>query len=95
MGAELEKGRNLLAETSGGQIRKGPKPLATLYSQIQYWMILDSSIVVFNNTRKYWKIKKFQYCKNPSIVQYCARNNTGFPVLSNIGIGFTQRTILV
>ena len=29
MGAELEKGRNLLAETSGGQIRKGPKPLAT------------------------------------------------------------------
>ena len=30
MGAELEKGRNLLAETSGGQIRKGPKPLATL-----------------------------------------------------------------
>ena len=23
MGAELEKGRNLLAETSGGQIRKG------------------------------------------------------------------------
>ena len=30
MGAELEKGRNLLAETSGGQIRKGPKPLATI-----------------------------------------------------------------
>ena len=30
IGAELEKGRNLLAETSGGQIRKGPKPLATL-----------------------------------------------------------------
>ena len=30
MGAELEKGRNLLAETSGGQIRKGPKPLATV-----------------------------------------------------------------
>ena len=30
MGAELEKGRNLWAETSGGQIRKGPKPLATL-----------------------------------------------------------------
>ena len=29
MGAKLEKGRNLLAETSGGQIRKGPKPLAT------------------------------------------------------------------
>ena len=29
MVAELEKGRNLLAETSGGQIRKGPKPLAT------------------------------------------------------------------
>ena len=29
MGAELVKGRNLLAETSGGQIRKGPKPLAT------------------------------------------------------------------
>ena len=29
MGTELEKGRNLLAETSGGQIRKGPKPLAT------------------------------------------------------------------
>ena len=32
MGAELEKGRNLWAETSGGQIRKGPKPLATLAS---------------------------------------------------------------
>ena len=32
MGAELEKGRNLLAETSGGQIRKGPKPLATVSS---------------------------------------------------------------
>ena len=31
-GAELEKGRNLLAETSGGQIRKGPKPLATCIS---------------------------------------------------------------
>ena len=30
MGAELEKGRNLWAETSGGQIRKGPKPLATV-----------------------------------------------------------------
>ena len=30
MGAEFEKGRNLLAETSGGQIRKGPKPLATV-----------------------------------------------------------------
>ena len=30
MGAELEKGRNLLAETSGGQSRKGPKPLATV-----------------------------------------------------------------
>ena len=29
MGAELEKGRNLWAEASGGQIRKGPKPLAT------------------------------------------------------------------
>ena len=29
MGANFEKGRNLLAETSGGQIRKGPKPLAT------------------------------------------------------------------
>ena len=29
MGAELEKGRNLWAESSGGQIRKGPKPLAT------------------------------------------------------------------
>ena len=29
MGAELEKGRNLWAETSEGQIRKGPKPLAT------------------------------------------------------------------
>ena len=29
MGAELEKGRNHWAETSGGQIRKGPKPLAT------------------------------------------------------------------
>ena len=34
MGAELEKGRNLLAETSGGQIRKGPKPLATSYSYL-------------------------------------------------------------
>ena len=34
MGAELEKGRNLLAETFRGQIRKGPKPLATLLSAI-------------------------------------------------------------
>ena len=32
MGAELEKGRNLWAESSGGQIRKGPKPLATIWS---------------------------------------------------------------
>ena len=34
MGAELEKGRNLWAETSGGQIRKGPKPLATLLTTL-------------------------------------------------------------
>ena len=32
MGAELGKGRNIWAETSGGQIRKGPKPLATLWT---------------------------------------------------------------
>ena len=32
MGAELEKGRNLLAETSGGQIRKGPKRSGNRYN---------------------------------------------------------------
>ena len=36
MGAEFEKGRNLLAETSGGQIRKGPKPLATVKMQEKF-----------------------------------------------------------
>ena len=40
MGAELEKGRNLLAETSGGQIRKGPKPLAT----ISIWTLSPASL---------------------------------------------------
>ena len=30
MGTELEKGRNLWAESSGGQIRKGPKPLGRI-----------------------------------------------------------------
>ena len=39
MGAELEKGRNLLAETTGGQIRKGPKPLATFC--FRYETIID------------------------------------------------------
>ena len=37
MGAELEKGRNHWAETSGGQIRKGPKPLATRSIATQPW----------------------------------------------------------
>ena len=39
MGAELEKGRNLLAETSGGQIRKGPKPLATTWVNITVFLL--------------------------------------------------------
>ena len=40
MGAELEKGRNLWAETSGGQIRKGPKPLATKSINILFALII-------------------------------------------------------
>ena len=55
MGAELEKGRNLLAETSGGQIWKGPKPLATFRKDtnvcyvsgyyLQYFTILQEPSV--------------------------------------------------
>ena len=44
MGAELEKGRNLWAETSWGQIRKGPKPLATilLTNHLRYQRVSDT-----------------------------------------------------
>ena len=47
MGAELEKGRNLWAETSGGQIRKGPKPLATPVGP-PYWITASCNYVKFN-----------------------------------------------
>ena len=53
MGAELEKGRNLWAESSGGQIWKGPKPLAThldivqWFSLLEYWGILLITVIKY------------------------------------------------
>ena len=54
MGAELEKGRNLWAESSGGQIRKGPKPLATKQTRE---LILVTAILGKNGyNRLKWKV---------------------------------------
>ena len=64
MGAELEKGRNLLAETSGGQIRKGPKPLATsvnsrILGYIQIWSFV---VILIHLWLMIQVILKYCYC---------------------------------
>ena len=69
------------------------KPVLSI--DTQYWIPVLFYSTILENTGQYWDILNFQYCKITSIAQYCTQKNTGFPVLSNLGIGLRQHTILV
>ena len=62
---------------------------------VQYWIPVLFYSTILENTGQYWEILSFQYCEITSIVQYCTQKKTGFPVLSKLGIGLRQHTILV